>query len=330
MSIQCVTPRLFATILVVLGVLFVFVLPAYALPANPDSIEIHTAKLFQNIWTSGDVLLVASYEVNYATEPTEKDTFLLALYSTDGSVPIKSRALEYLQYNVFSLYFTPAEAANLTWGGEYKVRIVGNPVYFTPQEGTTMATRTLSSYDWIEGTMASSQNYLKEHCLDLAADLEMEWSVVLITTTPEKQVLNSVGKEVFLTAIPGLDTAVPDLFQVTSGTFNPTWQNRTAALQNETTVAAMLGTPIANALSGVGNWLGLGESGGALIWALLLILTIASIIFLNSGNTTAALVLAVPAFLLACYLGTIAIALLFTIAILLVVYTMYHIWLQGM
>ena len=104
MSIQCVTPRLFATILVVLGVLFVFVLPAYALPANPDSIEIHTAKLFQNIWTSGDVLLVASYEVNYATEPTEKDTFLLALYSTNGSVPIKSRALEYLQYNEKTLY----------------------------------------------------------------------------------------------------------------------------------------------------------------------------------------------------------------------------------
>ena len=160
--------------------------PVLAAPANPDSIILHTVKVFQNIWETGDMLFVASDEPSESAE----DTFGLAIYDTNGTTLIKSRPLNYYQYNVHSVYFNAAQAADLTWGSEYNVRVLGNPTFFPMTEDITMDTTALSSYSWLTGTATESQNLLRLHCLDLAATLEDEWVIALITTTPEKQVLN--------------------------------------------------------------------------------------------------------------------------------------------
>lgn len=220
-------PRFLALFLILAALTIGTAAPAHAAPANPDNITLHTVRVFQNIFENGDVLFVASYDVDYASEPSEpaEDTFQLAVYDTAGTTLIRSRPLNYYQYNVHSVYFTATQAtASLTWGSEYKVRVMGNPSFFPMTEDTTMDTMALSTWRWIEGAAAASQDLLRLHCLDLAATLEDEWVVTLIITTPEMQVLNSTGRTTFLDAIPGLDSAVPDLFQVATGTIETTQQ----------------------------------------------------------------------------------------------------------
>ena len=125
---------------------FVVATPIVAAPANPDSISLETVRVFQNIFESGDMLFMTSYDVHYATEPSEpaKDTFCLAVYDTDGTTLIKSRPLNDYQYNVHSVYFTATQALSLTWESEYKVRVMGSSNYFPMTENVTMDTTALS------------------------------------------------------------------------------------------------------------------------------------------------------------------------------------------
>jgi len=103
--------------------------PVAAAPADPDSITLHTAKVFQNIFEADDILLVVSYDVDYAVEPDESaaDTFQLTIYDTDGTTEIQTRALNYYQYNIHSIYFDAAAAASLVWETEYVIRVWAIP-----------------------------------------------------------------------------------------------------------------------------------------------------------------------------------------------------------
>ena len=112
--------------------------------ANPDSLTIYTAKVFQNIFETDDILFVVSYHIGYMVEPTEDcdDAFLFSLYDTNGTTLLAQRQVEYYQYNLTSLYFdATAAAAALTWEANYKLKIMGNPVLFASlEEGTNVIT----------------------------------------------------------------------------------------------------------------------------------------------------------------------------------------------
>ena len=316
--------------------MFIAAVPVSATPENPDSITLDTTKAFQNIWEDGDILLVATYHITYATEPNETaaSTFMLSLYDTNSSTLIRSRPVLHYQYNVYSIYFNPDQASALSWGSEYKVRIMGNPAYFTPEEGTTMATKTLLNWDWVEGAANTSRELLRLYCLNLAVDLGAEKNVTWIETTPEAQFLNAVGSKAFLEAIPSLNTVIPSLFlvssSVTTGSFNITRQNTTGALANETSYSTQLGTAITAAFAGVGDYLGISTKWVVAAWAMLFIVIIASIIFLNSGNTTAAAVLSIPIVILMIWTGALPMALVFTAGIVVLVLVGYYFWLRGM
>ncbi len=109
---------------------------------------------------------------------------------------------------------------------------------------------------------------------------------------------------------------------ITEGTVTPIYAN-------ESTIANRLGTDIAGAFTGIGTWLGIGQSGAAGIWMMLFALTVASIVFLNTGNSTGAVVLAIPIVVMGTYLGAIPMALTFTVGFLAVAYMFYFIWLRG-
>ena len=306
----------------------------HAAPANPDSISLYTARVFQNIFEADDILFIVSYDVGYASEPDEPavETFRLALYDIDGTtLLIPDRELNYYQYNIHSLYFDAAAAAgSLTWESEYRIRVMGNPIYFEPIEDTTMDTITLSpATHWISGTMATSKTLLKTHCLDLAAILEDEWSLTLIISKAEGQVLNSLGRITFLAAVPGLDSALPDLFQVAIKTLVVDGVAYNGSYEIDTNISAKLGTQVAAAFAGIGTTLNIGSQTAALLWILFIALTIASVVFLGTGNTTASLILVTPVLIIGAYIGAIPLALIFVLATLIVVYMMYHIWLRG-
>ena len=141
--------------------------------ANPTNISLHTSKVFQNLFETGDMLFVASYDVDYTVEPDESapETFLINLIDTDGSTLLMSRAINYYQYNVISIYATAAQVASigLTWGSEYKVRVTGSPAHFgTLTEGTNMRTKTLSESDWNADGVSTSDELLATHIVNLA------------------------------------------------------------------------------------------------------------------------------------------------------------------
>lgn len=307
-----------------------------ATPADPDSITLHTARVFQNIFESDDMLFIASYDVEYVSEPDEDASaaFQLAIYDTDGSTLLSSRELNYYQYNVHSIYLDADLADGLTWESEYVVRVMGNPVYFPMTEDTTMDSMTLSaSTHWLSGTTTNSRALLTQHCLDLAAILEDQWEIALIVTTAEGQTLNSLGRTVFLDAVPGLDSALTTLFQVSISTLEGLEGEDityVGTYETETSVSARLGTQIATAFTNFGETLNVGAQSAALLWIAFFALTIISVVFLSTGNTTASLVLVVPVLILGAWVGAIPLALLFIITMLVVVYMMYHIWLRGM
>ena len=326
--------KFFVAIILSLVMLFGITSPAFAV-ANPFSITFHTGKVFENVFADGDMLFVVSYDVNYTDEPDESasTTFLVNLLGADGATLLMSRPLEYYQYNVTSIYATAAQviSENLTWGSEYKLRVTGNPAIFDSLvEGTNMDTRGLATSDYnADGTLTSLQ-LLQAHCVNIAEALESDWAVVLLATTSTGvQVLNSTGAIVFLDAIPGLDDVLPDLFQLSSSIPAVDSAISGADYAIASRIDARLGTDIGDAFTGIGTFLGIGQNSAAGLWAIIFILTVSSIVFLNTGNSAASLILAVPVVVLMTYVGAIPEAITYVLAIFVAVYAMYFFWLRG-
>ncbi len=330
--------NLFLIVIILLIQILAFVpaTPARAI-SNPTAIQIHTNKVFQNIFTSGDIVAVVSEEVDYTSLPSESAStaFLFNILDVAGIGILASRGLNYYNYNLQAIYLTPAQVSgNITWGSNYKFRITGNPALFTSLvEGTNMRTTTLAGYDWITGDMTISRELLKQHLLDIAYALQTAWAITLLTTTSSgTQVINSTGRPYFIAAIPGIDNVIPDLFQTSIGipSIDVSSTNITAAGANANNVTARLGSGIATAFTGIGNALGTSQQTSAGLWIALFILTVASIVFLNTENTTMAMILTVPIMLMGVYTGAIPMAILFTAGIVMVAYMGYFFWLRGM
>lgn len=304
-----------------------------AAPSNPDDITVHTCRVFQNIYEDDDALFVISYDLDYASEPDEPadETFMMAIYDTDGTTLLYSRPLNYYQYNVHSIYLDDDEEDNITWGSEYVVRVMGNPIYFSPVEGTTMDSMVLSaSTHWLTGTTSESRALLQYHCTDLASTLEDVWSTTLLITTPEGQVLNALGRTVFLDAIPGLSDVLTTFFQVSFSSLTHDEDEYDGSYEDTTTVSSRLGTQINNAFTNLGTTLGITSQWIAFLWIAFFAVTIAAIVYLGTGNTTAALMLTIPVMIYGGYVGAIPLALLLVLVLLIVVYMGYHIWLKGL
>jgi hypothetical protein len=324
--------KLAIAILVVAMCVITPLTPCFAI-ANPTSITIHTLKVFQNIFETGDILFVCSYDIAYTVEPTEdcEDAFLFNLYGTNGTTLIAQRAVQYYQYNITSLYFNATAAASLTWETAYKLKIVGNPALFTTLvEGTNMVTWTLSSSDYITGAMADSQSYLRSHCITLAQNLEDNWATTLLVTTADGQVLNTDGRTVFLDAIPGLDGVIKDLFQLSSSGMDITWDTHDDDLQQTLSMANKAGTTISNAFTGIGDYIGMSGQTVAGLFITLIALICMGIVFFYSGNTVAAMALSTPIILMGNWMGLVPLIITFIAAMLVVLYVLYHFVLRGM
>lgn len=324
---------LIATILAIVFLLS-FSIPCYAV-ANPDSITLYTAKAFENIFHDGDMLFVVRYNIDYATEPTEDAdyTFTMNIVSADGSAILASRPINYYQHNVISIYVsdTLVTSLGLVYGSAYKVRISGSPAFFVPlTETINMATKPLSPTDWNTDGALTSLELLRSHCIDIAEELESDWSIVLLTTTTSgSQVLNSSGAIVFQAAIPNLDNVLPNLFYLSSGSVVIDSNDITPLQESDTTIQNKLGTPINNAFNGIADFLGVSDQMASGLWIMLFVLSVMSIIFLGSGNSTGAMVLSVPIIVMGAYLGAIPMSILYTVGMFIVAYMFYFIWLRG-
>jgi len=256
--------------LAVLSLVLVLVLPfpnSVLAIGNPDSITIGEVAVFRGVEETGDQLYYCRYDLSYSVEPTEnaEDTFLMAIYDTDGTTLLYTRPLNYYQHNIISIYLSASDA--LTWGSAYKIKIVGNPAIFALTEGVNMRTWTLSGGDYREFT--SMGTYL----IGQASILETDWGIDLLTSG---NLLNTQGSIVFRDAIPGLNNIIPSIFSTTTSYFTTTNTTFTEDYAEET--AARIGTMNA-AFADLGEWLGISGGWTSLLASSIFAIMVSSVIY---------------------------------------------------
>ena len=243
-----------------------------AAPGNPASITIGDVAVFRDLLESGDQLWYMRYDVNYATVPTEnaENTYLMAIYDTDGTTLLFTRPLNYYQHNIISIYLDATES--LVWEGAYVVRVMGNPGVFDPLlEGVNMRSRTLGAGDYREFTD------LGGYLLNQAQILEDDLELILLTSGG---LLNTTGATLFLAAIPGLNNILPGIFQVTTS-----YPGVTKVDWNHTYEEELLdrrGEALNMTFNDLSDWLGTSPDWIATGWAGFLSISVGAMVFAST------------------------------------------------
>jgi len=187
----------------------------FAEPAAPDSLEILSAQVYRNVASDGDALVVFQYNIHYITDPEERadQLFIFRLFSPANEelgivLPYAFYSNGYEQ-GVSAFYFA---ISPLTWGEANKIQIVGNPSQFaSPLE----LNYYLAPSDYCESIeQGENQKVLADYLINVARDLEANWSTSLIEETQVGSVLNSTGEAYFRGAILGLQTMCPLIFYI--------------------------------------------------------------------------------------------------------------------
>ena len=271
-----------------LGVLLsgLFTLPVRAI-TNPSSIAILDQKVFRNVKETGDQLWFCMYNVVYSPQPSEPASaaFQFAIYDTTGVTKLFSTDLNYYQENIISIYLTPSQA--LVWMDPYKVKVMGKSGLFPyVVEGVNMVTRTLDPViDYKEETSCSA------YLLTIASTLQTDWAITLL----EAGKLNSTGASTFSTAVPGLVTVYPEIFQTVTTQPDLTYTNWTEAYAKSNSNA---GPKLKRAIADIGQTIfGIKEGPSAWMFAGMGGVLLGSLAYAATGSSGAALAfmyLAVP------------------------------------
>lgn len=190
--------------------------------SDPDDMEIISLRVYQDFIVSGDWVVLCYYNVEYTSTPTEPayDTFLFNMYDESGTILYASRAINYYDENLISLYFSPSKVASLglTWGTGYIVKLIGNPAYFAspiPYKQDTLSNKYVPNIDG-DYTQAESHNAMAAWIIEKVGYMEDALLVDLITTTVKGvEVINDTGAFFVEKAIPGIGNYVPELYQYT-------------------------------------------------------------------------------------------------------------------
>jgi hypothetical protein len=297
-------------ILVFLGVVGILVaaIPRPTLAAdNPQSVAVYSVRVFQNLWETGDQLFVVEYAVNYTTEPSQpaSDLFCVALY--DSSALKQSVPLNYYGHNVISIYLPQRQS--LVWGGSYRIVVMGNPAYFDLQEDVNMDSYTLSRFNYIEGTASESREALKIWIVQLAEALEESWASLNIDLLNSNDELTVDGAVVFKKAIPNLEQIVPDLFAT-----SVSYPGASGTLGSGVERRQYVGSRIRGALEGIGEFLHVPWWVVGALGVVVLYIILAGRIYLATGSTSLAMVLAVPFIIAGAILGLVPLAAMFIAA----------------
>lgn len=305
------------TVLALAVALLIAVLPAAPVFAasNPDSISIGDVFVFTNLTETNDQLFFVRYDVSYSPEPPEsaEDTWLMAIYDTDGTTILYTRPLNYYQHNIISIYLTPAQA--LTWGTSYKVRIMGSPcVFLSLVEGVNMRTYTLGAGDYVDDVDEFGLTLLNQ-----AQILEDDWGVSLLSAS---DLLNTTGSFYFREAIPNLNSIAPEIFQTTVGYpegFDRVWTNAYATL-----LEAHAGPNLIATFTGLGTLLGVSWRWAA-FWVICIgYLTVAGTMYSVTKNSYFSLLMPFPMVITFVWLGilhqNVILLIVFIVAIMFGIY----------
>ncbi len=209
--------RLPPTILIVVLMFLVLASPALAAVAQPDSLSIDTVFINRNLLETGDMLILAAYNIAYTVIPTVRadQAFVFRLIDTDESTQLAS-ILPYVfndngyGQGMVSFYFAAADAP--AFGVEYFIRISGNPAQFTSPPAENF--KILASDYTSATTTLDNQAEVADNIRTIARGLEIAWSLTLLSEQDQGTVLSSTGESYFRNAVSGLQAMAPTVFFV--------------------------------------------------------------------------------------------------------------------
>jgi hypothetical protein len=313
-------------------------------PDNPPGVSIVTAQCFQNIYQTGDILIIMEYNIPYASAPTEdpSDLFYISLIdTTNPGTPLTPtpKPLFYYNYNIAAFYFSANDVSSLglTFGDtNYAIQIKETALFSTP---VTYPYPLNNSAMWhTQSDMTLSQGYVQAYIINTIMrgpqGLQTVNSGTSYTTNTLTQgtVLNAAGRTLVLFAIPYLDTPIPQLFQVSVSQISvvqPTVPT-TTVLQDNLTLQNQLGTQLSTAFTNFGALLHISGQQVAMGWILICILIVISIVFLATGNLIGATICALPMVIIGVWIGAIPVAFVFSGVMVIVVLLAFYLFIRGM
>jgi hypothetical protein len=143
------------------------------------------------------------------------------------------------------------EAGNTpTWESALVLKMAGSPQYWV---SPPVANYTLVSSDYSQlSSKTENQKLLGNWIIDVCEELEVDWSVKLLTETASATILNDTGSAYGKGTIPGLQYVAPTIFAVQSGSMDLTRRNWTTA-ESDGWMGQWSGTAIGDALDGLAS-----------------------------------------------------------------------------
>lgn len=183
--------------------------------ADPDSMSVDEVYVYRNCRETGDQVYLITYTITYSSPPTESVTEAFLCRLLDGSTELRAVAPFTYHENgygtgVVAIYFSAEDAP--AWEGSYTMELTGNPALSWPGDPPS---DTDSSFDlWQNNELAITHVVLSSRIIDLATELEADWSVDMVQQNSEtgEYTLTMHGEAYFSGAVPYLTDIAPFVF----------------------------------------------------------------------------------------------------------------------
>lgn len=122
----------FLSILLSIFSIFFLVHPVLAI-SDPDSIELLSVRVYQNVYEDGDWLVLCEHDIVYNSTPAENATEAFGLVLRDGSNITATGEVVAYNHHIGIIYLGSSDVDDrgLTWGNTtYNVSVMGIPPYF--------------------------------------------------------------------------------------------------------------------------------------------------------------------------------------------------------
>lgn len=292
---------------------------------DPITQSITEVAAFQNTFEIGDALWVVTYNLNYGIVPHESPDDLYSIVLLGKS----DRKISIFGIGVTSVYM-PASSSP-PWRTRETLWLEGNNDYFGV--GGVRATYTIEDWNYrSSSTVAEGRYNLFQYIMNRAAYLETTYNTTYTFASYQwGNILNTQGCILFEKAIPGLGSIFPYVGYYLGQVAGISFEYNYSTTQNtsyQNTLNTMLGTKTEGAFTGLATYLSV--PGGFLkgLFALILYAIIVSIVFLTSGNSIAALILAIPVLCYCAYIGMIPLGIMFIVTFLAFMGMAYFLWLR--
>jgi hypothetical protein len=239
-------------------------------------------------------MMIVRYNIDYDTDPEDlsSDAFLVTLRDSVGT-PLASNPLANNGYGnkMIALYLTPTQAATITWGGTYSIRVQGNPSLFPiyPYED-----RSFTFADWVSSTtLTQGQTYFTTAIIQQTKVLETLLGVTYTVSTQTGYRLNNDGQAYWNEMIPGI-SLIPGITSI--GSSQVVFDNATYTYPTKVASDLALSPAMKANFTNIMDVFGIPWYAAGIALLILVFMTVAGAVYqVSGGNTKLSTVAALPA-----------------------------------